>query len=234
MRRRPRSSTASARRSASRPAWPCSGRSPARHSPAGAGARRRRSSRYRLRRRAERRQVDGEPGAGRAPGSSYCRRSSAAGNPKRSNGSVERKAGDLRDLGAVEREREDLMGHEALPLGVPVVGAEGRLAVRAIGHQPPAGAARERNPHQEGGDRRPALIPGRDRRHRQCGAVGEHRNHRVDIGLLPRGDKLVDDLAQRLVAQVRSVACWLSSGSRASTVLRARRRALLLVSSDTG
>jgi hypothetical protein len=57
MRRRPRSSTASARRSASRPAWPCSGRSPAWHSSAGAGARRRRSSRYRLRRRAERRPV---------------------------------------------------------------------------------------------------------------------------------------------------------------------------------
>ena len=103
---------------------------------------------------------------------------------------------------AVQREDDDVVGDEGVPANVPRVVAERRLAVGA-GRRSDASA---RRPTAAGCARNApirvaAAEPGRDRRHRQDGVLGEQRDDRVDVGALPGGDEAVDDLAQPAVAE---------------------------------
>ena len=50
-------------------------------------------------------------------------------------------------------------------------------------------------------DRLAALVPARQRRHRERRVLGQHRRERLDVAALPRIDVAVDQLAQRVVAE---------------------------------
>ena len=122
---------------------------------------------------------------------------------------------------------EKLRGSKISALLVPEVVAERQLPVRARRHQAPALVARQRH-----GPPRNAATASRPRYQVGSGGIvnaavgGQHRDDRVDVGALPGVDVAVDDLAQRLVVERASVACWLRSGSRSSTALWARCSAL--------
>ena len=96
----------------------------------------------------------------------------------------------------VERERTI-----ALVLRVPGIEAQRRLAVRAGAHDAPAPCARQRPARGPGGDRLPARIPARERRHRERRIAGQHRRERVDVAALPSIDVAIDDRPHRLVSQ---------------------------------
>ena len=86
-----------------------------------------------------------------------------------------------------------------LPVGTP---ADGASATR-----PTAGRARG-TPHLG----KPA-EPARQRRHRPCGVLGQHRHHGVDVRAPHRVHVALDDLPHASSPSARSVACWLRSGA---------------------
>ena len=123
------------------------------------------------------------------------------------------------------------MRHEGAGLFVPAVGSERGLSVCRGRNQPPPVAPGERVAAQEGGDLLTAAVPGRQRRHHEPGVLGEHRDEGVDVVSLPGSNVALDEPAQLVVAEKakRLLLAWL--GSRSSTDLCARCRALSI---DTG
>src|SRR4029453_3747561 len=96
----------------------------------------------------------------------------------------------------------------ASPPFVPEVAGDGRLAVSAGVNVTPAPAPRVRPAAEERGDRVVAAVPGLQtghlitarREHRPGGALGKHRDPRLDVAPLHRIDVVIDYLPQVLVA----------------------------------
>src|SRR6516225_8026519 len=108
---------------------------------------------------------------------------------------------DLLDLAAAQREDVQTVRHEGAGLFVPEVGSGCRLPVCRGRNQAPAGALGEQVAADEGGDLPTAAVPGRTRRHRDPGVLGEHRDEGVDIVPLPGGNVALDEPAQLVVAE---------------------------------
>ena len=133
----------------------------------------------------------------------------------------------------VERERA-----EALVRLVPGVAAHRRLAVRARGHVAPAPVARQRPEVHEAAEVLVPAEPGRQRRHRPGGVLGEHA--RRPPPRRPAASRPCSPPRARAGARRRARAGWPAGSARgasSSIVLRARWRALFteatVVSSDS-
>src|SRR5918994_1644109 len=109
------------------------------------------------------------------------------------------KGSDLRDGGAVEGEDVERFRRVPLLLGFPAVVAERQLPVGANGNEAPRIAQRET--HEEGSDRVPSAIPGREGRHGERGVVGEHGEDRVDVRAFPRVDVPLNEFANAVVTE---------------------------------
>src|SRR5580704_8984813 len=82
----------------------------------------------------------------------------------------------------------------------PEVGSGCGLPVCRGRDQTPPGALGDQVAADKGGDLLPAAVPGRTRRHRDPGVLGEHRDEGVDIVPLPGSNVALDESAQLVVA----------------------------------
>ena len=123
--------------------------------------------------------------------------------------------------------------------GVPGVEGERRLAVGADRQRPPAPGPRQRPAGEEDRDLLAAAEPGRQRRHREGGVLGEHPDDGLDVAPLPGLDVGVDDLAEAVVAErAQRLLLALLGQPVVDRLARARCSALfteaVVVSSDLG
>ena len=84
---------------------------------------------------------------------------------------------------------------------VPAVGADRGLSVRAGRHVAPAPVARQRPIAQEALELLGPGEPGRERRHRPGGVLGQHRHHPVHVAMPHRVHVALHDVAEAVVAE---------------------------------